>query len=166
MVPHPISLLLLAALLACTPAPHSDSHAPGIEVFEGKVIAVADGDTFTVLRDTLQVRVRLEGIDCPEKKQPFGNKAKQTVSEMVFAKHVRVVESSKDRNKRSIAKVYLSDGRCVNEEMLRLGMAWHFKKYSDDARLARLEERARKSQIGLWGEPDPIAPWEWRKGSR
>jgi micrococcal nuclease len=131
-------------------------------VFQGKVVSVADGDTFTVLWNQNQIRVRLEGIDCPEKGQPFGNNAKQAVSNMVFGKVVRVEEQSKDRYKRSIAKVYLPDGRSVNEEMLRMGMAWHFKKYSSDVLYARLEQQARNAQRGLWSGANPIAPWEWR----
>ena len=131
-------------------------------VFQGKVVSVADGDTFTVLWNQNQIRVRLEGIDCPEKGQPFGNNAKQAVSNLVFGKVVRVEEQSKDRYKRSIARVYLPDGSSVNEEMLRIGMAWHYKKYSSDALYARLEQQSRNARRGLWSGANPIAPWEWR----
>ncbi len=163
---HPFALLLWSIFFACTPAGNREAVPPGGRVFEGKVVAIADGDTFMVLEGTIQVRVRLEGIDCPEKGQPFGTNAKQAVSDLVFGENVRVVESSKDRNKRSIAKVYLPDGRCVNEEMLRLGMAWHFKRYSDDARWDKLEQQARRARRGLWADSDPVAPWEWRSGKR
>lgn len=131
-------------------------------VFQGKVVSVADGDTFTVLWNQNQIRVRLEGIDCPEKGQPFGNNARQIVSGLVFGKVVKVEEQSKDRYKRSIARVYLPDGRLVNAEMLRQGMAWHYKKYSSDAEYARLEQQARRAGIGLWSDRNPIAPWVWR----
>jgi len=131
-------------------------------VFQGKVVSVADGDTFTVLWNQNQIRVRLEGIDCPEKGQPFGNNARQAVSGLVFGKVVKVEEQSKDRYKRSIARVYLLDGRFVNAEMLRMGMAWHYKKYSSDAEYARLEQQARRAGIGLWSDANPIAPWIWR----
>ena len=166
MFHNPVLVLLATAVLACAPAGHRDGVPPGARVFEGKVVAVADGDTFTVLDGATQVRIRLEGIDAPEKGQPFSAKSKQAVSDLVFGQVVRVVQSSKDRYKRSIAKVYLQDGRCVNEEMLRLGMAWHFKRYSDDAQWAKLEQQARRSKTGLWADPKPIAPWEWRSGAR
>lgn len=131
-------------------------------VFQGKVVSVADGDTFTVLWNQNQIRVRLEGIDCPEKGQPFGNNARQAVSGLVFGKIVKVEEQSKDRYKRSIARVYTPDGRLVNAEMLRMGMAWHYKKYSSDANYARLEQQARRAGVGLWSDANPIEPWVWR----
>jgi endonuclease YncB( thermonuclease family) len=73
-----------------------------------------------------------------------------------------VVFTQKERYGRVIAKAYLSDGRCLNEEMLRLGMAWHFKRYSDDARWAKMEDIARQSRVGLWADSRPVPPWEWR----
>jgi micrococcal nuclease len=134
--------------------------------YTGKVVAVADGDTFTLLRGREQVRVRLEGIDCPEKGQPFGNNARTALSDMVFGKEVRIAQTDVDRYGRVIARVFLSDGRNVNQELLRRGLAWHYTRYSKDEEYARLEAAARKNRAGLWADTRPIAPWDWRKGQR
>ncbi|MBK8491955.1 MAG: thermonuclease family protein [Saprospirales bacterium] len=130
---------------------------------EVKVIGIADGDTFTAMQGQEKIRVRLEGIDCPERGQAFGKRAGEALSEMVFGKHVRLEEHGKDRYGRVLAHVWLEDGRCVNEEMLQLGMAWHYKRYNKDPRWADLEEEARQARRGLWADKEPIAPWEWRK---
>lgn len=132
----------------------------------GKVVGVKDGDTIEMLVRGRQLVVRLEGIDCPEKGQPFGNKAKQFTSYLVMGKEVRVEISSYDRFKRAIGFVYFPGGRMLNEELLRAGMAWHFKKYNRNPQWDRLEKQARKSKTGLWSEPNAIPPWEFRKNNR
>ncbi len=149
-------------VLSAVPDSFAPMLPPNAAVLNGKVIGVMDGDTFDLLKGTEQVRVRLEGIDSPEKGQPFGNNAKQALSNLCFGQPVQVVFTQKDRYGRVIAKAYLSDGRCLNEEMLRLGMAWHFKRYSDDARWAKMEDNARQSRVGLWADSRPVPPWEWR----
>jgi len=131
-----------------------------------KVIGVKDGDTISLLMDGKEQAVRFAHIDCPEKKQPFGTKAKQFVSDACFGKYVTLVINEKnkyDRNKRLIAEVILENGRNLNKELVKNGLAWHFKKYSDSKEYDQLEKAARKKKIGLWNEPDPIAPWDWRK---
>ncbi len=129
----------------------------------GKVIRIADGDTFTmVFENGFDVRVRLNGIDSPEKKQAFSNRAKQTLSELIYDKEVKVFYESKDRYGRVLGDVYI-DNLNVNQEMVRRGMAWHFTRYSDDETLAALEKEARKNRIGLWVDPNPVAPWEFRR---
>jgi micrococcal nuclease len=131
--------------------------------FEGKVVGVADGDTVTVLlQDNTSVKIRLEGIDCPEAKQDFGQKAKQATSELCYGKAVRVVKSGEDRYGRTLGFVFV-DGVCVNEELLKMGMAWHYKKYNQDEKLAKLEEEARREKVGLWVMESAVAPWEFRK---
>lgn len=131
--------------------------------FDGKVVGVTDGDTITVLlQDNTTVKIRLEGIDCPETKQDFGQKAKQATSELCFGKAVRVVKSGEDRYGRTLGFVFV-DGVCVNEELLKKGMAWHYKKYNQNEKLAKLEEEARREKAGLWSQPDTIAPWDFRK---
>ncbi|MCZ4319184.1 thermonuclease family protein [Aequorivita viscosa] len=133
------------------------------KLIEGKVIKIADGDTFTLIFDNgYNVRVRLNGIDTPEKKQAFSKKAKQELSSMIFNKNVRVDYSSKDRYGRVLGDVYVGDLN-VNEEMIKRGMAWHYKKYSDDENLAHLEIEAQRNKIGIWSDPNPIPPWEFRK---
>jgi endonuclease YncB( thermonuclease family) len=132
-------------------------------VFNAKVIGVTDGDTIVVLtEDKQQVKIRLEGIDCPEMKQDFGTKAKQATSDLCFGKQVSIHKSGVDRYGRTLAYVYVGD-TCINKELLKLGMAWHFKKYNGDQELAQLEILAREKKVGLWSQQDPVAPWEWRK---
>ena len=122
----------------------------------GKVVSVYDGDTITVLSGNTQHKIRLEGIDTPESKQPFGNKAKQAMSRMVFGKQVKVVWKKKDRYGRTLGHVYLN-GKWTNLQMIKQGMAWHHKHYSRDQELAFAEVEARKklhtpcrSRADLW----------------
>ncbi len=129
-----------------------------------KVIGIKDGDTFVLLMNGKEQVVRLAHIDCPEKKQPFGNKAKQFASDACFGKRVTLVHNNKyDRNKRLIAEIILEDGRNFNKELVKNGLAWHFKRYSHSESYAILEAAARKKRIGLWADKDPIAPWNWRR---
>lgn len=131
-----------------------------------KVIGIKDGDTIVLLIDGKEQTVRFAHIDCPEKKQPFGSKAKQFVSDLCFGKYVTLIiidENKYDRNKRLIAEVILEDGRNLNKELVKNGLAWHFKRYSESEDYARLDAGARINKIGIWSEPNPIAPWDWRK---
>lgn len=130
----------------------------------GKVVGVHDGDTFTLLtKDTIQVKVRLHGIDCPELKQDFGQKAKQFTSSKIFGKTITVQSKGKDRYGRVLGIVKLSDGSVLNELLLSNGLAWHYKKYDSNAAWAQLEVKARQAKAGLWAMPNPVAPWDWRK---
>lgn len=134
-----------------------------LAVFKARVIGVHDGDSITVLTsDNRQIKVRLEGIDCPELKQDFGQRTRQATSALCFGKEVRVQQTGKDRYGRALAYVYVGDV-CVNKELLKQGMAWHFKKYNSDSGLAALESDARAQKIGLWSQPNPTPPWEFRK---
>jgi len=128
----------------------------------GRVCGVADGDTISVLHEGRAVKIRLYGIDCPEKHQAFGQKAKTFTSQMAFGKLVEVDPVTRDRYGRIVARVHVG-GRCLNEELLRAGYAWHFKRFSRDRHLAELELQARAARSGLWGDPAPVAPWEFRK---
>lgn len=131
--------------------------------FSGKVVGISDGDTISVMRDGKAVKVRLAGIDCPERKQPFGTKAKQFTSDMAFAKIVTVEVKDVDRFQRIVGEVILPDGRSLNRELVKVGLAWWYRKYSKDETLGRLEEAARSGKEGLWGDRHPIPPWEFRK---
>ncbi len=136
---------------------------PIVETFTAKVIGITDGDTIKVLTaDNQQIKVRLEAIDCPESKQPFGNKAKQAMSELVFGNSVTVMKTGSDRYGRTLAFVVV-DGANVSELMIQNGFAWHYVDYSDSVELARLEVEARQAKRGLWQDATPIPPWEWRK---
>lgn len=129
--------------------------------FAGRVISIADGDTITVLVEREQIKVRLIEIDAPEKAQAFGNKSKQALADMVFGKEVQVEERGKDRYKRTLGRVVVN-GLEANAEMVRQGYAWVYRKYSKNPDLLRLESAAREAKLGLWADPEPIPPWEWR----
>jgi micrococcal nuclease len=127
-------------------------------VFNAKVIGITDGDTIVVLtEDKQQVKIRLEGIDCPESKQDFGDRAKQATSDLCFGKMVRIESTGKDRYGRTLAFVYVGK-ECVNKELLKSGMAWH----NNDSELAKLETEAREQKVGLWAQQDSIATWDFR----
>lgn len=132
----------------------------------GKIIRVLDGDTIEVLDNKIPIRVRLADIDCPEKKQPFGNAAKKFVLDAAAHKIVTVNTRNKDRYGRTIGEVILPNGDSLNRLLISHGYAWHYKKYSKDPSLAKLENQARRSKVGLWNDKNPIAPWTWRRGKR
>jgi len=138
---------------------------PACADFTGKVVKVADGDTITVLRDNEQIKIRLAGIDAPEKAQPFGNVARQSMSEMLFGKEVRVVEQGRDRYGRIIGRVYQGEVD-VSAEQIKQGMAWVYRKYSKEAALYQLEDEAKQHRLGLWVDAEPTPPWAWRKRAR
>ncbi len=133
------------------------------QTFTGKVVGVKDGDTMVILFENKPIAIRLEHIDCPEKNQPFGYKAKQFVSDFCFGKTVVVIgNGKKDRNGRWIGEIFFKNQN-LGKELVRNGLAWHFKPYSKSENYADLEMEARKNKRGLWKEKEPIAPWEWRK---
>ena len=133
------------------------------ETIIGKVVGITDGDTFKLLiKDSIQIKVRLANIDCPERKQPFSAKAKQFVSNAIFSKIVTVNVLKKDRYRRSIGNVIYDDSLSLCHELVKHGLAWHYKKYSKDSILQSLEDEARKNKLGLWQDKNAIAPWEWR----
>ena len=135
-------------------------------VLKVKVIGIKDGDTVEVLYYQLPFTVRLEHIDAPEKKQAFGTVSKKKLSDLAYGKTVTLISKKKkgnyDRNGRMIAEMYLQNGVCVNKEMLKSGLAWHYKKYSTDNTYSDLETIARKNKTGLWQDKNPIAPWNFR----
>ena len=135
--------------------------------FNGPVVSVLDGDTIEVLHKKRAERTRLSGIDCPEKGQPFGEKAKQAASALVFGKEVTVQTHGKDKYGRTLADVLLPDGKNVNHTLVKDGWCWWYRKYAlGDTTLERLETEAREAQRGLWADPHPVPPWEWRKRNR
>ena len=129
-----------------------------------KVIGIKDGDTVSLLMDGKEQTVRLAHIDCPEKKQPYGTKAKDMISVLCFGKMVSLKgDGKRDRNGRLIAELLLPNGINVNKTLVKAGLAWHFKKYSKDEIYAQLEIEARNKKVGLWKEKTPVSPWNWRK---
>ncbi len=130
--------------------------------FGGKVVGVSDGDTITVLTaEKREVKVRLFGVDCPEKSQDFGSKAKGFTSAMVFGRQVEVKEKDTDRYGRVVG-VVLCEGKNLNLELVKAGLAWHYKQYSKSKELAKAEQEARDGKAGLWSQQNPQPPWEFR----
>ena len=120
-----------------------------IDSVSAKVVSVKDGDTYVTLIDKTQITIRLEHVDCPEKKQAYGQVAKQFGSNFCYGKEVKVKWNKvKDRNGRWIAEIYLLD-KCLNKELVKNGLAWHFKKYSKSVEYSNLELEAQKKKIGL-----------------
>lgn len=134
-----------------------------VAAITGRVVAVADGDTFTLLvNGKRQLKIRLHGIDCPEKKQDFGQVAKDFTSKQVFGKTVTVKPTDTDRYGRTIAIVLLADQISLNELLLKNGLAWHYLQYDKNPNWNKLEQSARKKKIGLWRQPNAVAPWTFR----
>lgn len=140
----------------------------GAATVEGRVMRVADGDTITVLDvSNSQHKVRLAGIDAPEKKQAFGKRSKESLSGLVFGKSVTLETYKLDLYGREISKVLVGD-LDVNLEQVKRGMAWHYKAYQreqlqpDRASYAKAEEDARAARVGLWVDAQPMPPWEFR----
>lgn len=135
--------------------------------YNGKVVGVTDGDTITVLHQGVGERIRLNGIDCPEKGQAFGGAAKQATSQLAFGKHVTVQAHGLDKYGRTIADVILPDAVNLNQELVRRGWCWWYRKYAPgNVILEELERRARGSGLGLWADPNPVPPWVYRKIKR
>ncbi len=133
----------------------------------GKVIKVSDGDTVTILMTgNSEAKIRFDGIDCPEKSQAYGMQAKQFTSDRAFDKIVRIDYSGKDRYGRFLGYVILPDGGNLNKELLKAGLAWHYKQYNKSAELDALEKQARAAHRGLWVDPSPMPPWQYRKMKR
>ena len=160
-IPHRptcLGLLCLASTLVfCRPA--------GADSYSGKVVRVADGDTITVLRDGKPQKIRLQGIDTPEKAQAYGQKAKKFTLALVAGKVVRVKVVTIDRYGRTVGVVHVGS-KCLNEALLRAGLAWHYKQYSKSKRYAALEKEARRKKRGLWADKNPTPPWDWRRQNR
>lgn len=153
-----VSVLLLGWISLSSP-----TSVNAAEVFFGRVIGVSDGDTITVLVNGQPRKVRLNGIDCPEKTQAFGQKAKEYTAAQAYSKDVKVMSTGQDRYKRALGEVYLPDGRNLNEMLLAGGYAWWYKKYSRDVQKKQLEEQARRGKLGLWSDSESFAPWDYRK---
>ena len=132
--------------------------------FTGKVVGVSDGDTITVMHKGRGEKVRLFGIDCPEKNQDFGERAKKETSALVFGKDVTVFMQGYDRYGRMLGIVGLKDGQTVNHLLIQRGMCWWYERYApNDIQAKNLPVGARKEKLGLWEMPNPTPPWEFRK---
>ncbi len=130
----------------------------------GKVVRIVDGDTYDLLVDGNQtIRIRMEGIDAPEKGMPFYKVSKNYLGQLCFGKQVKFKSSGKDIHDRNLGFTYLEDGTELCHEMIKAGLVWYYKKYNLDEDLANLEIEARIAKIGIWENDNPMPPWENRK---
>ena len=129
-----------------------------------KVVGIKDGDTIEALdtKSKQTFRIRFAHIDCPESRQAFGNRAKQFTAAACAGRYIVFVQTDTDRYGRKVGVVYV-DEKNINLALVEQGFAWHYKKYSSDATYANAERRARQARRGLWQDPYPIAPWDFRK---
>lgn len=150
--------------LVLTAVIFSKDHNPiKKETIVGKVVGITDGDTFKLLnKDSTLIKVRLANIDCPERKQPFSKRAKQFASDAIFSKTVTLNVLKKDKYRRYVSNVIYDDSLSLSHELVRNGLAWHYKKYSKDSLLQALEDNAKRNKVGLWQDKNAIPPWEWR----
>ncbi|MCX8000342.1 MAG: thermonuclease family protein [Leptospiraceae bacterium] len=135
------------------------------EEFEGKVVSVMDGDTIRVLVGSKQVKVRLFGIDAPERSQAYGKKAEQELKSLIWKKKVRVVVKDTDQYGRTVGLVFLGDLE-INLEMVKKGFAWVYREFNMEKKYLEAEEVARKSEIGIWKDKNPTPPWLFRKNEK
>lgn len=154
-------LILVFALFLSSFVQASELH--------GKVVGITDGDTVTIVDESRQqYKIRLAGIDAPEKKQPFGNASKKSLSDFIYNKSIIVETTKNDRYGRVVGKILL-DGQDINKLQIERGMAWFYRKYQNelvlDDRLAYLhaEQNAKANNLGVWSDSNPLAPWEYRK---
>lgn len=130
------------------------------------VVGISDGDSIKVRCDQQpEERVRLTQIDTPERGQAFGAKAKQALSDLLFGEHVHLVREGKDRYGRTLGSTYLEDEH-INFAMVRKGMAWCYRAYLTDPSCLPIEAAAQRARAGLWSDPEPVPPWEYRREKR
>jgi endonuclease YncB( thermonuclease family) len=136
------------------------------DILEGRVVGVHDGDTVTLLvAGRQQVKIRLAQIDAPESHQAFGQRSRQSLSDMVFNKNIRVEKETIDKYGRTVGTLFV-DGLDANREQIKRGMAWAYRQYLHDPSLSQVEEKARLAKVGLWSDPNPMPPWEYRHGGK
>lgn len=156
-------ILLLFSLIVLASCNHKDNNKTESNSETGRVVGIIDGDTYDILLDGHNtVRIRMEGIDAPEKGMPFYKKAKRHLSDLCFGKTVRLEIRNTDKHGRKVAFSYLEDGTELSHEMIKAGLAWHFKKYNTDEDLAKLEIEAQNAKIGIWSIENPMSPWNNR----
>ena len=157
-----VSLLAVSRSLAPPPSTPKPT-AP----WSGRCVGVADGDTISVMYEGATVRIRLNAVDCPEKSQAFGGVAKRFTSDWGFGKVVTVIPMKVDRYGRTVGDVRTPDGRSLNDDLVAAGLAWWYRYYApDDRGLEALEAEARRARRGLWADPHPTPPWEFRQEKR
>lgn len=155
-----------ALLLSALSIPLALATTPAAAEVLARVVSVHDGDTLTVLVDRQQVKVRLKDIDAPELGQPFGRSARQSLSDLCFGRIAAIEIGGRDRYRRAIGQVSCG-GTDANAEQVRRGYAWTYARFARrDSPLFAVEHEARTARRGLWTDPSPIAPWDWRRSGR
>lgn len=160
MITRYIQALLLAFTLSLSLPTLADT-------LEGRVVGISDGDTLTLLdTSNTQIKIRLAAIDAPEKAMPFGQRSKEKLSDICFGKQAAVNVVDTDRYGRTVGEI-TCDGTNANETMIKSGLAWVYRKYAKGyAHLYSFEDEAKAAKRGLWIDPYPVAPWDWRKAKR
>jgi endonuclease YncB( thermonuclease family) len=155
-----LSLAFVGSILIWSPTAYAETAA-----FTGRVVGIADGDTLTVLADNVPHKIRLAEIDAPEKKQAFGLRAKQSLSDLCFDQQAEVSPGVTDRYGRTVARVRCKD---VDTSLYQVnnGLAWAYTRYLTDPAIATAEQAARASGVGLWADADPTPPWLFRKARK
>lgn len=160
-----LTLVATLGLLATLATARTRGPAAGSEL-RGKVVQVKDGDSMVLRVGDANVGVRVFGVDCPERGQPWSARAKSFTADLVGNRDVTVVVHDVDRYQRIVGDVRLADGRNLAHELLREGLAWYYRRYANDAELERLEAQARTARRGLWSEKNPVPPWALRAKKR
>lgn len=154
---------LIAAISILCSCGNNTSDLKVGDTISGKVISIIDGDTYDILLSgNRTIRIRMEGIDAPEKGMPFYKVSKKFLSDLCYNKIVTINITGKDDYNRFLATTYLNRSTELGQEMIEAGLAWHFKKYNSDTILSRLEIEARNQRRGLWIDDRPMTPWENR----
>ncbi len=159
----PLMMFLLAPILSLVLA--TPTAATAAEPFSGKVIGIADGDTLTVLAGTTPHKIRLAEIDAPEKRQAFGERSRQSLSDLCFNADAEVTPAVIDRYGRTVGRVRCN-GADASLHQVQHGLAWAYTRYLTDPAIAAAEQAARDSRSGLWADAEPTPPWLYRKGKK
>lgn len=136
------------------------------ETLNGYVVYVNDGDSFVLKVGKKHHKIRLFGIDCPEKDQSFSKEADAFTRNAILKKQVKVVVHDVDKYRRKVGVVYTTNGMNLNEELISKGLAWWYQHYNDDTRLKQLEQQARRQKLGLWIVDNPTQPWKFRRANK
>jgi endonuclease YncB( thermonuclease family) len=160
-----------ASAVAVPPIKSGPALAPDTNPFAGErftasVVKTVDGDSLTVERGGKRIEIRLAEIDTPEYDQPYGQDASVFTHLQASGRTVFVEVQAIDAYRRRVSKITLPDGRILNRELVKAGLAWWYRYYSQDESLGRLETEARESKRGLWADPNPVPPWTHRRNRR
>lgn len=154
-------LFILLLFISCNPPTEKNE-----ESLKGKVVSVADGDTVTIITDNNErVRIRLYGIDAPEKGQDFANKSREYLNDLCYGKRVSIDKKGVDQYNRVLGVIYIGDLN-LNQEMVRTGLAWYYDYFVKDPHMEELEQIARQKKLNIWSMKNPIPPYEYRKSQR